>query len=472
MNYNNYLYFKDKEKININDQVNVNQEDSKFLLFLTTNISKTLKDYGLEKDVDLNKVLEASKFIKENKRIRRLTIIYGDREGFDDYIKNVKTSQHHKAVKEYKYKDYSIYTMEYIKNNRSEYFVNKNNKIINIDYVSITYYDYHSKYSIRANNHILNPKLNYLLIKLFDLNYKEYLISSLVYDLDIEDIKKITNNINTKLINELLLKLYEDKKLYRVIKSAINKIVKNKSYLNIVNYSLSMINNIYNLDIYSKKDLIVHRKNETLDEFYAIMSSVSYKSKTNFKITEINLLNSYEKVKELFNNKNYLVYLNKTNNNLRLIKTLNNKYISYKEKEEVIIFEFDKSYNKNNLLKYLNDYETYTIINNSHLITYMYNIEILKDDKFNLSRLFLLSDYYNIKFDEYLLNHFINQFDEKVHQALIENKDSNLMRSIYYQMKTNEFGFKVQGKMKVLLNENKVDFNSIDLNFNNNVWRY
>lgn len=451
MNYNNYLYFKNSEKINIDNKVNVNHSKSKMELYLTTTLIKTFKTYDLKENFDYDKVLKAIKCINEYND-KELIIIYGDR---NDYNKSIEND---KKIKLIHYEDYSIYSYHNNVTNKPYKYINKNNKMITINSLYINYFDYHHQTEFYPGSTLLNHPANFMLINQFDLNNKEYLLAALLYDLNKDDINKIINNINSKLINQLLNLIHNKSWLYNELKTALKELVHNYSFDNLINYDLKTINNILNLDInFKSKDFKKEERN--IEKLYSIINSLSIKPFSNKKNNKINVLNSYEKMKRMYENKNYLIYLDKNENNLSLLKTLKDKYLSYKILDDVIIYEFDKSFTKKDLLNYINDYEIYTILDNDILETLVYDLLITSVREWELSRIFLLSKYYNIKLNEYLLNKLILKYDEKYHKLLIDNKDTNLISSLLFIIKIGKMNNKTINKIKTLLDTQKIDFN-------------
>lgn len=99
------------------------------------------------------------------------------------------------------------------------------------------------------------------------------------------------------------------------------------------------------------------------------------------------------------------------------------------------------------------------MLDNDILETLVYDLLITSVREWELSRIFLLSKYYNIKLNEYLLNKLILKYDEKHHKLLIDNKDTNLISSLLFIIKIGKMNNETINKIKTLLDAQKIDFN-------------
>ena len=99
------------------------------------------------------------------------------------------------------------------------------------------------------------------------------------------------------------------------------------------------------------------------------------------------------------------------------------------------------------------------MLDNDILETLVYDLLITSVREWELSRIFLLSKYYNIKLNEYLLNKLILKYDEKHHKLLIDNKDTNLISSLLFIIKIGKMNNETINKIITLLDAQKIDFN-------------
>ncbi len=425
------------------------------ILYLKSLFMSDYKQESLNETINTANVKKAIEIIKEY-RGNSLLIVYGENEHILEYFKLYKNATINKKD------DYYEYIYDDMERVDLSLFVTKNNKLLYIqgDFEPIIYLDYHNKIELKksfSNNYFEIE--NYLIIdKIKDINYSEYILSLLLSLFNENEIDKVLSNYGKTLINDIILFFRDNFETYEIITMTLKKIMRESTFNELVNYNLKTINHIFNHNIYPNIIKSNLAPKEYDNDFKFVLKSITTKPFENLKDNQIEIKETFKRFNKLFSKNHHLIILNNTLENQKIVTLLKEKYLSYKEYSDYLIFEVDSTFNYDELNKNINDYEIYTIVGLENITIMINDYLVDKNHRFDLSRLYYLANYFGFKLDEFIMCYFIYGLDKKYNELLIENINTPLMRQIFYKLKTERMDDYFKKRLLEMLEDETIDF--------------
>lgn len=430
-------------------------DDNFIVKFLKSVSDKSDNEHVIEKTIRYDVVLKTIKLMKSNIN-NNILIVYGDNLQFENYFKTNNICYIRESLKNYViyyFEDSNIYI---------ESLILKTNKVILIDSSpSLKYLDYHNIETLNVhNNNHLNNVFDFLIIKnIEDINYREYLLSYLLYKLDIKYIEKFILNHNSKIISYLINSIKNNYRNVYWTESFLVKLINTNLSTNLLNYDFNVIKHIYSLDYREiKKRYKGTRYNNT---FNFVIESISFE-----QIKRVNDFDIFDQTKiieslNLVTNNNNLYIFNNNEHNNKLINDFKPYYKRFKKDENYIVFEIKNSISLDDLNKYILDYEIYTIINFNEAKTMVGDLKISDSLGSNLSKMYYLSKYYKTDLKDLLIANFIKEFNEEEQQLLIKNINSKFIYQMFYILKHGKLRINIMPEIKNKLKTNNFNFNEL-----------